>query len=751
MKAVRPVALASAIVFCSLALAAQTAHDAARVSPAGHPSSDATPRLVGWHSDAAPSAAAATTPPISGSIATFGASGPQQVFTSKSAVSFAVGSTATPCQSFAYLPDGTYVFQVTNRTGTTLLSTDPASERTITVKNGVISSYGGTTHAVGSRTACGSLTIGLAPFNDAGSRDAGYVLWLTPLASFEGQPSQVDVVCGTGCFHGFRPESSRAIFFRVEDKPNCPATFCVSGVKFEDRNGNGIQDAGEPPLAGVEIRVTGDSGVVFSTLTAPDGSFQICGLALGEGYKITEVVPFGYAQTGPPDGTVAHRVFTRGGAYFIEVCEGDLSGLAFGNQLLPNAIGGVKYEDLNANGRRDPGEPGLPGVTIRLTPAAGGSAQTATTDANGNFLFTSISPGNYVLTEVVPSGFTQTEPASANGAINVTLASGGSSINNTFGNFRGVLTGTISGVKFLDVNGNGVRDPGEPGRSGVSFVLMPCPSPCVPPPVATAVSGSDGTFSFTGIPFGTYFLSESLPAGFKQTVPATKEVQVSLSVGQPSVTGLIFGNQAVGASISGTKFNDANGNGVRDPGEAGMSGITIRLTPSSGAALTATTDASGNFSFTGLSPGTYVLSEAVPPGFVQTAPPPPGTATFTVVAGQAVTGVLVGNLAAPSAGSISGTKYLDLNANGVLDAGDRGYPGIVIVLTDAMGVQRQATSDASGNFSFTNLPPGSYTLTEIIPPGFAQTLPGTPDHPTGYTITLAPGQNATGFIFLNKC
>ena len=748
MKAVRPGALASAIVLCSLFLSAQTARDAVRVAPAGHPSADPAARLVGWHADLYPASAAATATPIAGSISTFGPSGPQQLFTSKASVSFAVGSTATPCQSFAFVPDGTYVFQVTNRTGATLLSTDPASERTITVKNGVIASYGGTTHAVGPKTACGSLTIGLAPFNDAGSRDAGYVLWLTPLANFEGQPSQVDVVCGTGCFHGFRPENSRAVFFRVEDKPNCPATFCISGVKFEDRNGNGIQDAGEPPLAGVEIRVTGDSGVVFSTLTAADGSFQICGLALGEGYKISEVVPFGYSQTGPLDGTVAHRVFARGGSFFIEVCEGDLSGLGFGNQLIPNAIGGVKYEDLNANGRRDPGEPGLAGVTIRLTPAAGGTAQTATTDANGNFLFTNLPPGNYVLTETVPAGFTQTEPASATGAINVTLASGGSSINNTFGNFRGILTGTISGVKFLDVNGNGVRDPGESGQGGVTITLTG-PAGFT---ARTATTAADGTFSFTGVPFGAYTLSETVPGGFRQTVPASPgTIPVNLFFGQGTSALNVFGNQALFASISGTKFNDANGNGVRDPGETGMSGITIRLTPSSGAALTATTDASGNFSFTNLAAGSYVLSEVVPPGFVQTLPPPPGTATFNLVAGQTVTGVLIGNLAAPSTGSISGTKFLDLNANGVLDTGDRPFPGIVFVLTDAVGVQRQATSDASGNFTFTNLPPGTYTLTEILPPNFAQTKPGTPDHPTGYTITLSPGQNATGFIFLNKC
>jgi hypothetical protein len=746
MKAVRPGVLASAIVLCSLALHAQTARESVRVAPSGRPSADLTPRLVASRGESSPRAAAAVVP-ISGSMFTVGAGGPRQLFSSKTGVYLGAGSASAFCQPAAFLPDGTYVFQVTDRTGETLLSTDPASERTVTVQGGVIASYDGTTHAVGPRATCGSLTIGLAPFNDAGTRDAGYVVWLTPSADFEGQPSQVDVVCGAGCFHGFRPESSRAVFFRVEDKPSCPATFCVSGVKFEDLNGNGLQDSGEVPLGGVEIRVTGDSGVVFSTVTASDGTFQICGLALGEGYKVSEVVPFGYSRTGPLDRSVAHRVFARGGSYFIEVCEGDLSGLDFGNQLLANAIGGVKYEDLNANGQRDPGEPGVPGVTVSLTPAAGGTAQTATTDANGNFIFTGVSAGDYVLAETVPPGFTQTEPASGGGSIAVTLAPGGSSIDNTFGNFRGVLTGTISGVKFLDVNGNGVRDSGETGQSGVTITLTG-PAGFT---TRTTTTTADGTFSFTDVPFGAYTLSETVPAGFAQTLPAASgSIPVTLSVGQTTSANNLFGNQPVGASISGTKFNDANSNGSRDAGEAGVAGVTIRL-GGPAATLTTTTDASGNFTFAGLDAGTYVLSEVVPPGFVQTTPAAPGTISITLAAGQAVTNVLIGNVASAAAGSISGTKYLDLDANGVLNPTDRPYPGIVFVLTDANGVQRQATSDASGNFSFANLPPGTYTLTEIIPPGFAQTMPGTPDHPTGYTITLTPGQNATGFVFLNKC
>jgi hypothetical protein len=86
-----------------------------------------------------------------------------------------------------------------------------------------------------------------------------------------------------------------------------------------------------------------------------------------------------------------------------------------------------------------------------------------------------------------------------------------------------------------------------------------------------------------------------------------------------------------------------------------------------------------------------------------------------------------------------------------VDGIDRPFEGIVIVLTDSSGVKRQVTTGPDGKFSFSGLPAGTYNLSEIIPPGFAQTFPGTPDAPKSYTITLAPGQNATSFLFLNKC
>ncbi|MEZ6241723.1 MAG: SdrD B-like domain-containing protein [Phycisphaerales bacterium] len=72
-----------------------------------------------------------------------------------------------------------------------------------------------------------------------------------------------------------------------------------------------------------------------------------------------------------------------------------------------------------------------------------------------------------------------------------------------------------------------------------------------------------------------------------------------------------------GSTIAGVKFNDLNGNGVRDSGEPVLPGWTINLSPGG---ATATTDSNGHYYFTGLNPGAYTITETNQSGWVQTSP-----------------------------------------------------------------------------------------------------------------------------------
>src|SRR5207245_813544 len=142
---------------------------------------------------------------------------------------------------------------------------------------------------------------------------------------------------------------------------------------------------------------------------------------------------------------------------------------------------GQKSNDLNGNGTKDSGEPGLALWEVRAYVDGNGNGPpdsrettvaSTTTDALGNYTL-SLNPGTYVVCEVLQSGWTQSFPtgntrcAAVSGlgqaGYALTVSSNSSESNNDFGNFQ---QGTKSGQKFNDLNGNGTKDSGEPGLSG---------------------------------------------------------------------------------------------------------------------------------------------------------------------------------------------------------------------------------------------------------------------------------------------
>jgi SdrD B-like domain len=656
------------------------------------------------------------------------------------AVDVFLSSPGATCAA-AGLPDGRYYLQVTDPSGKYLLSTDPPQARLITVRGGLFVQAGLTAHAIApASVGCRSSLLAVAPIRETSKFGGIYKVWVTPADDFEGDPSVPDNVCGPGCFHGFDTAQSLTVNFGLKSSRACP-TQCASGAVYADANGNGRRDAGESGLAGVMVDVTDDSGIAMSAVTGPDGSWMVCGLT-AQHYTVRETVPAGYTQTGPAgSGRPARGVSFSGFAYSIDVCTDDIEGLDFGNQSFPASISGVKFNDINGNGIEDPGEAGVAGVTIMLTDSAQ-NVTTAVTDSSGHFSFENLPAGSYTLSEALPSGTVQTSPGGG-GYIGVVLMPGEQFTGALFGNQVESASGSIAGTGFLDVNGNGIREPDEPGFPGVVVELAGSAS-------ATMTTDENGNFSFTGLAAGSYTLSEVVPPGYQQTVPASGSYAIVLAGGQ-AAGGYLFGNAPTAAAtgtISGVKFEDDNGNGLRDAGEPGIAGVTITLA-GGGRVLSTVTGADGSFSFTGLAAGAYTISETVPPGYVQTAPGGSGTIEIDLAAGQVSSNNLFGNMPLP-VGSIEGVKFFDLNGNGVFDPGvDTYIVGVTIELLDTNGnIVATTTSGRFGAFSFANIPPGTYTMREIEPFGFGQTAP--PNHGT-FTVTVEPGKTASGFAFGNRC
>ncbi|HTK75148.1 MAG TPA: NF038122 family metalloprotease [Gemmataceae bacterium] len=101
------------------------------------------------------------------------------------------------------------------------------------------------------------------------------------------------------------------------------------------------------------------------------------------------------------------------------------------------------------------------------------------------------------------------------------------------------------------------------------------------------------------------------------------------------------------ASIAGAAFADVNANGTRDSGESGRSGVTVWLDTNGNGRIdtgerTATTDASGNYRFSGLAAGTYNVRSTPPSGATTTAPAG-SVYHVTLTTGQDRTGVNFGS------------------------------------------------------------------------------------------------------------
>ena len=402
--------------------------------------------------------------------------------------------------------------------------------------------------------------------------------------------------------------------------------FAVSGIKFDDLNGNGQLDAGEPGLPGWTIfndannNGNPDSGEA-STTTGANGSYT---LELGPGtYRIREVLKTGWTQTlGVSDGNGQSGT--------------NLSGKNLGNFKLVS-VSGLKFNDIN--GDQDPsGDSGLGGWTIYDDANNNGQLDSGelftTTAANGTWSFTNVGPRQFRIREVQQSGWEQT---TTNPAVFSTI-SGTNVVNLNFGN-RQIQTGSISGFKFNDLNGNGVRDTGEPGIQNWTIFLDTNNNGQLDPGETSVQTTSNGSFLFDQLPAGTYRVREVLQTGWQQTT--TNPANITLANGQ-TFENVLFGNfQQV--NISGAKFNDLNANGIRDVGEPGLANWTIFIDTNNNGILdpgerNTTTDTNGNYSFANVGPGTFRLREVSQFNWIQMTANPIVTTTSGVNVGSQLFG-----------------------------------------------------------------------------------------------------------------
>ena len=591
----------------------------------------------------------------------------------------------------------------------------------------------------------------------------------------------------------------------------------ISGTVFIDLDNDGIRDAGETGgVPGVTITLTGtdDLGNPVSTTTTTDGSgnYSFTGLRPGS-YTVTETPPAGLTHTGAEAGTAGGTGGVGTSVTGILLSSGTTAtGYNFGAS--GQGLSGYVYVDLNNNGTKDAGEPGIPGVGVTLSGTTVGSVNvclaiapnpcSVTTGSDGGYSFVGLPASNatgYTVTEqsqaAVPLS-NYTDGAESLGTLGGAIAAeqftgivqnvGQFGTGYNFGEHGASLTGRV----YHDTDDDGIFTAADSGIGGVTVTLSGTTASgadvCSIIPSCTVTTAADGSYSFAGLPAGTYTLTEAQPFDYADrttsagtpagTVTGTIISGITLSAGQVG-SGYLFGEKT--GSLSGSVYYDTNNDGVKDAGENGIAGVTLTLTGSSvgGTAInqTVTTAADGSYSFTDLKNANgsgYTITETQPGVYLdgkETAGTQTGTvdntsfdatpaknriSTIPFSAVAAATGYNFGEV---QSGGLSGRVYHDANGNGSYDAGEE-LAGVTLTLTgtddQGQAVSQAVITAADGSYSFTNLRPSNatgYTVTETQPNGIADTgadvgsLGGSAGINLVSGIVLLPGQNGTGYNF----
>jgi hypothetical protein len=312
-------------------------------------------------------------------------------------------------------------------------------------------------------------------------------------------------------------------------------TSVVGNKVWRDDDKDGIQDVGEPGVAGVTVTLfrtggldgnpatTADNNIPYATTTTDSyGNYLFEDLPAGS-YEVAFTLPANYTfttQTNTTDNTVftggstaangsdANTTTGKTGTIVLTAGENNRdvdAGIIF-NVPSKQSLGDRVWLDADKNGRQDSGENGIAGVTVSLYRATGpdgiaGNADDALpylitlTDANGNYLFDNIPVGTYEVGFTAPVGYigspqtNSVDNGTLTGGSTVANGSDANTISGRTGNIvisanennkdvdagfypQDVNNGSLGNLVWYDVDEDGIQDAGEPGIAGVVVELL---------------------------------------------------------------------------------------------------------------------------------------------------------------------------------------------------------------------------------------------------------------------------------------
>ncbi len=182
----------------------------------------------------------------------------------------------------------------------------------------------------------------------------------------------------------------------------------IGNFVWEDMNRNGVQETGEPGVAGVTVNLKDGTGATVGTdTTDANGLYLFENLVPGD-YSVEVIKPAGYEFTLQDQGSddyVDSDVNGSGAMIVTTLAPGENDLTWDAGIYRPASLGNYVWEDLNLNGIQDTGEAGVAGVTVNLKDGTGAIVRTTTTDSNGLYLFENLVPGDYSVEVIKPANY----------------------------------------------------------------------------------------------------------------------------------------------------------------------------------------------------------------------------------------------------------------------------------------------------------------------------------------------------------
>jgi subtilisin-like proprotein convertase family protein len=331
---------------------------------------------------------------------------------------------------------------------------------------------------------------------------------------------------------------------------------------------------------------------------------------------------------------------------------------------------------------------------------------------------------------------------------------------------RRLLMSAVNGVVFNDLNGNGLREGLEPGLSGWSIHAdannngvvdanqgsATVNATDIPKPIndnATATSN----LSVTGTSLAiadvnvrvtlTHSYLQDLNIRLRSPAGTIVTLWANQGGGSDNLTNTLFDDQATTSIGSGTApytgsfvpstplagFNGQLANGswqlqVQDNANSDTGSLVSWSIFFTFGEPVVSTNASGAYALSSLPAGTYPLRLTQRPDYTPTTPL---SQSITVVAGNTLSNINFGQRQPP--GSITGTVYNDANNNGSRDTLETGLANWTVFLdTNANNAldsgEVTTVTNPAGQYTFSNLSPGSYRIAQVVQAGWAQSDPG---------------------------